>query len=420
MPSRSTRLTPGDGHVEQGVDEVVGEQVDLVDVEHAAVRRGEQAGAERAARPSVSSSARSSEPITRSSVAPSGSSTNGRVAGQQGGEPAGQRRLGRSLVAAQQHAAEPRLDGGEQEGELGVVLADDGREARQPSVTATPPSPRPRAPRAAGLATASLARPPTCRARPPRAGVSAIDVSAHGFDALEELPHVGIGHVGGGHLLVHPVVDDVGGGVVAEQVVDGGGHLERALVAVALHRLDPARVDHPGAHDPGGLLGQRPHDRPGGVGGVAEPRLGVAPGERADGGDHAAVLLQVVVAVEDVVLAVVLVLDGDVDGGEAAAHGVLVGDAVAAPAVDVAGPGDVDRGEVVVGAPRSLLDARQDPDAVGARARAVDTRGRRCRWPARSCRSAASSSARPRARPRRRPGAPGAGRRRGRSRRCAA
>ncbi len=35
-----------DGHVEQGVDEVVGEEVDLVDVEHAAVGGGEQAGPE--------------------------------------------------------------------------------------------------------------------------------------------------------------------------------------------------------------------------------------------------------------------------------------------------------------------------------------------------------------------------------------
>ena len=37
----------GDGDVEQDVDEVVGEEVDLVDVQHAAVGRGEQAGPER-------------------------------------------------------------------------------------------------------------------------------------------------------------------------------------------------------------------------------------------------------------------------------------------------------------------------------------------------------------------------------------
>ena len=49
---------------------------------------------------------------------------------------------------------------------------------------------------------------------------------------------------------------------------------------------------------------------------------GRLPGEGADGGDHAAVILEVVVAVEDVVLAVVLVLDRHVDGGEPPAHRV--------------------------------------------------------------------------------------------------
>ena len=43
-PSRSTCARPMRGGVEQQVDEVVVQQVDLVDVEHAAVRGGEQAG----------------------------------------------------------------------------------------------------------------------------------------------------------------------------------------------------------------------------------------------------------------------------------------------------------------------------------------------------------------------------------------
>ena len=67
-----------------------------------------------------------------------------------------------------------------------------------------------------------------------------------------------------------------GGGVVAEQVVDRGRHLEGALVAVAVHGVDPLRVDDPGAHDPRRLLGQRADLRARRVGGVAEPRLRVA------------------------------------------------------------------------------------------------------------------------------------------------
>ena len=54
-PSRSTRLTPEGGDVEQDVDEMIGQQVDLVDVEHTLVGRGQQPGPE--PRPSPSSSA---------------------------------------------------------------------------------------------------------------------------------------------------------------------------------------------------------------------------------------------------------------------------------------------------------------------------------------------------------------------------
>ena len=162
-------------------------------------------------------------------------------------------------------------------------------------------------------------------------------------------------------------------------------------------RLDPARVDHAGAHDAGRLLGERAHLGRAGSAESPNHAFGSRAGERADGGDHAAVVLQVVVGVEDVVLAVVLVLDGHVDGGEAAAHGVLVGDAVAVAAVGEAGPGDVDRGEVVVGAPVALLEQRQDAHAVGARRRAVDARvvGRRAaaRSSARAARRATPTSA---------------------------
>src|SRR6516225_11961298 len=75
------------------------------------------------------------------------------------------------------------------------------------------------------------------------------------------LPHERAGlfveDVGRGQLLVHPVRDDAGGGVVAEQVVHGRGELERPFVPVTAHRRYPARVYHPGAEHPPGLLGQR-------------------------------------------------------------------------------------------------------------------------------------------------------------------
>ncbi len=64
------------GDVEQQVDDVILEQVDLVDVEEAAVGARQQPRLE-ALDPRVSAASRSSAPTTRSSLAPSGRSTNG-------------------------------------------------------------------------------------------------------------------------------------------------------------------------------------------------------------------------------------------------------------------------------------------------------------------------------------------------------
>ena len=66
---------PHGGGVQQQVDEVVVEQVDLVDVQDAAVGAGEQARLELHG-PGGSAFSRWSEPSTRSSVAPTGSSTS--------------------------------------------------------------------------------------------------------------------------------------------------------------------------------------------------------------------------------------------------------------------------------------------------------------------------------------------------------
>ena len=78
---------------------------------------------------------------------------------------------------------------------------------------------------------------------------------------------------------------------------------------------------------------------------------GSAPARCADVGDHAAVLGEVVRAVEQVVLARVDVLDRDVDARELAAHRAARLDAAAPAAVGVPAPGLVDLGQVGVVAP---------------------------------------------------------------------
>jgi hypothetical protein len=77
----------------------------------------------------------------------------------------------------------------------------------------------------------------------------------------EERADVVIGDVG--------IVDGVemmaghgaGGGGEGEHVIDGGRHLEGALVAVAAHAIDPFGVDDARAHDAGDFLLQRAHAR---------------------------------------------------------------------------------------------------------------------------------------------------------------
>ena len=182
-------------------------------------------------------------------------------------------------------------------------------------------------------------------------------------------------HVLLGQRRVHPVVHDPGSGVEAEQVVDRRGQLEGALVAVPLHRTDPARVDHPGPEDPVGLLLQCP--RPHGVRGrrVAHIGLRVGAGERAHRRDHPAVILEVVVAVGDVVLAGVDVLGGHLDAPVVGAHVVGGRRPVEPTAVGETAPHGVDLGQVVVIAPRARLDDLQDPGAVRPGLGAEDPRG---------------------------------------------
>ena len=103
---------------------------------------------------------------------------------------------------------------------------------------------------------------------------------------------------------------------------------------------------------------------------------GRAPGQRADRRDHAAVVLEVVVGVDDVVLAGVLVLGRD---GDAPERGLHVGAGLApvqAAAVGVPTPDGVHLGEVGVAAPVAGVDQRQQARPVRAGLGAEDPRGR--------------------------------------------
>jgi len=200
-------------------------------------------------------------------------------------------------------------------------------------------------------------------------------VQGPGVGAAEEFAHLLVADVGVGELLVHPVLDHARRGVVAEQVVDRGGEFEGALVAMAFHGLDPARVDHPGAENTRGLLGQRPGADGIRAGGVADVRAGRPARERPDGGDHPPVVLEVVVGVGDVMLEGVGVVRGHRDPPVGALHVIARFPAVQAAAVREAAPHGVHLGQVGVIAPVPGVDQRQQPGSVRAGPGAEDAGG---------------------------------------------
>ena len=127
--------------------------------------------------------------------------------------------------------------------------------------------------RRASLPRARLA--PTCPRSAASSSRSAIAARRPRVRLRHERRDVVVEQVLRGDLLVHPVLGDAGRRVVAEQVVDGRRQLGRALVAVADHRRDPARVGDAGAEHPPRLLGERPRDD---ARGVASCRRGTPPG----------------------------------------------------------------------------------------------------------------------------------------------
>ena len=156
-------IRSGCGAVEQRVDQVVVEQVDFVHIEDSAMRIGQQAGLELAAAVLQSNFEvqRSDDPVLggrhgqvgdvyaaqsralRRAVAPRGSALAAQVLGrgiaaeparrdrdlgQQRGQTANRRRLGGAALAANQHAANGRVDGVEHQRELHPLLPHDGGE----------------------------------------------------------------------------------------------------------------------------------------------------------------------------------------------------------------------------------------------------------------------------------------------------
>src|SRR5258707_12244037 len=182
--------------------------------------------------------------------------------------------------------------------------------------------------------TSSSLRPGSLICGPQQPGADAVALGAPqpALDRLAE-PRPGLGQrrrVAGSHEIAHRrvadiriveriemrIIDGARGRGEGEQVIDRGGDLGGALVAVPHHPGDPARVGGAAAHDPADFLAQSPNARPVGlrvVVGVARRR---APREMPHRQRQPTLELVVIIAVQEVVLAIVLVVQYGLGVGE--------------------------------------------------------------------------------------------------------
>ena len=136
---------------------------------------------------------------------------------------------------------------------------------------------------------------------------------------------------------------------------------------MALHRLDPLGVDHPAPEHPARFVLQVADPSSGRVGAIAEKLARVPAGQGPHGGDHAPVILHVIITVEYVVLPGVLVLGGHDDLAEPLPELGPGTHSEVSLGVSVAAPSGVDLRQVLHRFPIALVQRRQDTGPVGAR-----------------------------------------------------
>ena len=134
---------------------------------------------------------------------------------------------------------------------------------------------------------------------------------------LQKFPRVVIVQIGVGHQRVLVVAHHAGGGVKGKQKIHRSGNLERAFVAVALDAFQPLGVDGPRPHHARDLFAQRADARRTGHAEVTVVQGGIVAAQVLDRDRHAALKLVVVVRIQDVVLAVVLVVHDGVNATQA-------------------------------------------------------------------------------------------------------
>ena len=184
---------------------------------------------------------------------------------------------------------------------------------------------------------------------------------------LHEGTGVGVQQVGIGEQGILVIVNQRGGGVEGEQVVHGRGHFKRAFIAMALHAFDPLGVGRTGTDHPVELFLQGADFRHVRLAVVTMVAGGLFAAQGFHGGQHAALELVVVVGVEQVVLAIVLVLQHRLHLAQPLGKLLAGRSAFVSATVGITPPVQVDLGQVLAALPQAPVNRALHARAIGTR-----------------------------------------------------
>ena len=163
------------------------------------------------------------------------------------------------------------------------------------------------------------------------------------------------------------------GGGKGKQVIYRRGHLERPLVAVPHRAIDPFRVAGAPADDTADFLAKGADHRTLRQRMVIVIDRNIAARQMRHRRRQPAGELVVIIAVEDVVFAIVLIVQHSIRGGETCLQRAARLDALGILAVSMTGPDKECLGEIGPVLPQLLVDQRLQAGAIGARLRAEDS-----------------------------------------------
>ena len=243
--------------------------------------------------PSRSARSRSSVPSTRSSVAPSGSSTSAPV--EQRRQPADRGRLGRAALAAHEHAADRGIDRAGQQRLGRSSWPTTARERERGHADGLLQSPSASRYAVAQQLQRLVRRRPTARGRPPRAAARRSRAAPTGSSARRSRAPPRRRRSAAVTCSYIQSSTTPGGGVVAEQVVDGGAPARTRPCSRGASSRRSSAGSPPAMRNTrrASSASERAAGRPGRR--SRRDRARVGSGEVADVGDHPAVLFEVVV-----------------------------------------------------------------------------------------------------------------------------